>query len=171
MTEVFIVAALGVVFGLTLFVRKEGVNTKQKSVLVLGALLLLLNFVFPYTQYPVEETSEGGMSVRTDTTFMPIWSAREAHERAPLKGNPWSDTIVLWGMVAKFAGGIVPTDERHSLQLCSQCQIPFLLERSPMYVNTLLLLAGSLAGGMNIPFNTRRSSTRGTPRGLFGNKG
>ena len=77
-------------------------NAKQKS---LGALLLLLNFAFPYTQYPVKESSEDGLSVKftTHTAFIPIWSAQEAHERAPLKDNPFSDTRVLWDMVAIFA--------------------------------------------------------------------
>ena len=111
-------------------------NAKQKSVLVLGALLLLLNFVFPYTSYPVWESSEPGIErFGVDTTFMPIWSAREAHERAPLKGNPWSDTIVLWGMVAKFAAGIVVV----SSSLC------FLLRSRPPKSTDNEKASGSLA--------------------------
>ena len=72
-------------------------------------VLLGLNYLFPYTQYPVTESSPDELqsTTVTKTTFMPIWNAHTAHEEAALKGNIFSDTIILWPIVHLIAALIV----------------------------------------------------------------
>ncbi len=84
-------------------------NTLQKLVVLAVLALIALNYLFPYTQYPVTESSPDKMrsTTVTKTTFMPIWEARAAHEQAPLKGNVFSDTITLWPTVHLFTGLVV----------------------------------------------------------------
>jgi hypothetical protein len=85
------------------------VNTRQKLVVALGVALLVLNFLFPYTSYPVKEPSQDGRSVRITVRsgFRPLWEALREHERATLKGNPFDDTMIQWPTVLGLAGGIV----------------------------------------------------------------
>jgi hypothetical protein len=84
-------------------------NTAQKLTLAVGAVLLALNFVFPYTSYPIKEQSEDGLRFRSTvrTGFVPVWKALAEHEKATLKGNPFDDTIIQWPIVLAFAAGIV----------------------------------------------------------------
>ena len=72
----------------------------QKTVLPLGAVVIILNFLFPEAKYPVkeEERENGqlvGVTLSTRTAFaMPIWKAHAAQEKNT--GNPFSDTIIMW---------------------------------------------------------------------------
>ena len=90
-------------------------KTSQKVVIAAGAVLLVLNFVFPLTSHPTrgpeKALDDGRVSVTTTarTRFMPIWEARAAHERAELKGNVFSDTIIKWPGVFGLAAIIVAT--------------------------------------------------------------
>ena len=57
-------------------------NSLQKVIIVAVLALLVLNYLFPYTQYPVTKSSPDELksTIVTKTTFIPIWKARAAHE-------------------------------------------------------------------------------------------
>ena len=84
-------------------------NTRQIAALALGGVLLVLNFVFPYSSYPTKESSEDGRTFRVTTRlgFVPIWKVWEGQEKAVLKGNLFDDTIIQWPAVLVMAAGIV----------------------------------------------------------------
>lgn len=86
-------------------------NKVQKLVLAGGGILLFLNFLFPYTQYPVKVSSQNGPLIKAGVTvhhgFMPVWAALAQHEQATLKGNPFNDTIIQWCQVFASAVAIV----------------------------------------------------------------
>jgi hypothetical protein len=95
-------------------------NIKQLLVLGAGAVLLVLNFLFPLTSYPLSTPTETGVKIEIHRAFMPIWEARAEHEKAALKGNPFDDTIIQWPMVLTFAAMIVLLSGYLCLQLGSK---------------------------------------------------
>ena len=82
-------------------ISSRGISKGQKFVLVIGVILLILNFVFPFTQYPIIDWSshESRGSSTAVRGFVPIWKAIAEHEKATLKGNPFDDTIIQWPIV------------------------------------------------------------------------
>jgi hypothetical protein len=96
-------------------------NAKQMTTVVIGGILLVLSLVFPYTRYPIQKRSEGGLSITVHHEHMPIWKALEQHDEAKLKGNVFSDTTILWGRVFTY-GAVILT--------ATQC-VCFLLRSRP----------------------------------------
>ncbi len=84
-------------------------NTKQKLVLAGAAVLLIVNFLFPYASYPHKESSADGLTHRSVASWgpTPIWKIHEANEKAQLKGNPFDDAVISWSVVIALTMGII----------------------------------------------------------------
>ena len=84
-------------------------KASQRAVLGIGAALLALNFLFPWSSYPTRgpETPQrdGTITVSHKTTygFVPVWKVIEAKRDTKLPGNVFDDTIIQWPIVLGFA--------------------------------------------------------------------
>jgi len=86
------------------------VNTAQKLVLALGAVLLVLNFAFPFTtSYPDRQVIDGGQTVRYTARhgFVPIWKTLGAHPKSDAEGDNSPDPVIHWPVVIVTAVVIV----------------------------------------------------------------
>jgi hypothetical protein len=101
-------------------------NTAQKLVVALGVVLLVLNFTFPFTSYPVKQEIDGGQTIRytARTGFVPLWKALDEHQKSDLKGNVYRDTIIQWPVVIVIAVAVVVICGRHAYRLRTRSKPP-----------------------------------------------
>jgi hypothetical protein len=91
-------------------------NARQKVVLLVGVLLLALDFTFPPTHYlrvrkhPSDDPSTGKLTLTPTTAPYPIWMAlaqRQKEKAEQLKGHHSFETTIQWRLVFEAAAGIV----------------------------------------------------------------
>jgi hypothetical protein len=86
-------------------------NTPQKCIVAGGILLLILNFTFPYTTYPVREVREEEGSTKIyygiRRGFYPIWKGLAEHEKKDLPDYLYAGPVIEWPVVFGFAVGLV----------------------------------------------------------------
>ncbi len=91
-------------------------NARQKVVLLVGVLLLALDFTFPVTLYlsvrkhPTDDPSRLTVTMTPTSAPFPIWRAlaqRQKEKAEQLKGRHLFATTIQWPVVFEFAAAIV----------------------------------------------------------------
>lgn len=98
-------------------------NRSQRLVLLLGGMVLIANFVFPYTRYPARK-EEPQLSVKQHHGFVPIWQTLAAQGEEPEFNHPSGYPAIQWRYVILIAFGILIVTGGLFQQLSSKMTLP-----------------------------------------------